>query len=320
MGKRFCRDCGGSFFKVCGQCGKRAFRLSRHPIIVSLLVLVPVTLIIIVLLIDSRRTTTTDCMNLLISQSVGSKEKTFLSQRLNSDASINLYKFAIDHELDTVMKGGHSPLLQEKLSVAPIIISSAQLATDYVNSEVAADARYRNQDLLVSGTVQDVELDDLDTPYLSLKGSHVLQEVQLTFAPQREVINYISAIHLNSFHRFFCKGDGIEMMSVGLRDCTPAAVVYRRIAEDFKRTCILKITYGQVYNRLDKQANPVLRSQALALLLKSEYAVFHFNECRQERSEQCLAKLNEVQEPQVYHWLTERFRDNGITLSVDTTL
>lgn len=316
MGKRFCRDCGSSLFKVCKQCGERACRFSRQHVIVFLLVLIPMVLVA-VLLVDSRRKTTTDCMNLLISQSIGNKEKTFLSHRISSEASINLYKFAIDHELDAVLQGHHSLLLEEKLSIAPIMISSAQLAADYINNEVAADARYRNQDLLVSGTVQDIELDDLDTPYLSLKGVPILQEVQLTFAPQREVLNYISGIHLNSFHRFFCKGDGIELMSVGLRDCTPAAVVYHRIAEDFKRTCMLKITYGQVYNRLDKQANPVLRSQALALLLKSEYAVTHFKECHQERSEQCLTKLESVQKSQVYQWLKQRFSDNGIVLPED---
>lgn len=313
MGNRSRHNPGLPLVKVCRLALKKVSGRTRKATLVTLLALVPV-LVIAFLMIDSRRTTSADCMNSLIAQSIGNKEKAFLSERFGSEGSVALYKDAIDRELEMVTRGEHSALLEEKLLVAPVEVSSVSLATDYARNAMAADARYAQQSLLVSGQVQDIELDNLDAPYISLKGVHALRDVQLTFAPQREIMHYLSGVRLSTTHKFFCKTDGLELKSIGLRDCTPAAIVYQRIAEDYKRTCVLKITYGQLFNRLDKQSNPVLYSQALELLLKSEYAVTHFPECRAGSNAACLMRLNKVQIPSVIEWLKARFAENGINL------
>lgn len=49
---------------------------------------------------------------------------------------------------------------------APILVSANQLMTDYANNEIAADNKYKNENLEISGLVQSVNEGILSDPYI----------------------------------------------------------------------------------------------------------------------------------------------------------
>ena len=49
---------------------------------------------------------------------------------------------------------------------APIVISATQLINDYANNQIAADDKYKNQNLEISGVVQSINTGILDSPYV----------------------------------------------------------------------------------------------------------------------------------------------------------
>lgn len=51
---------------------------------------------------------------------------------------------------------------------AAIKVTASQLYSDYEANEVAADAKYKNKKIEVSGTISNIGKDILDTPYVAL--------------------------------------------------------------------------------------------------------------------------------------------------------
>lgn len=51
-------------------------------------------------------------------------------------------------------------------AAAPIMVSADQLMSDYANNEIAADNKYKNQTLEISGLVQSVNEGILSDPYI----------------------------------------------------------------------------------------------------------------------------------------------------------
>lgn len=64
---------------------------------------------------------------------------------------------------------------------APRVIPANQVIADYRNNEVAADAKYNGKTVRVRGVVQEVGVDVLNQPYVSLGGRGGLESVQCTF-------------------------------------------------------------------------------------------------------------------------------------------
>lgn len=62
-----------------------------------------------------------------------------------------------------------------------IKISADKLYTAYKDNEVAADEKYKNKTLEVSGTVDDIKKDIADTPYIALSTDDLIGRVQCMF-------------------------------------------------------------------------------------------------------------------------------------------
>jgi len=62
-----------------------------------------------------------------------------------------------------------------------IKISATKLYEDYKANEVAADTKYKGKMLEISGTVDDVKKDIVDTMYVTLKGDEYFGSVQCYF-------------------------------------------------------------------------------------------------------------------------------------------
>lgn len=52
-----------------------------------------------------------------------------------------------------------------------IKVSAAQLSEEYNANQVAADAKYKDKTLEISGVIDDIQKDILDTPYIILRGN-----------------------------------------------------------------------------------------------------------------------------------------------------
>ena len=68
----------------------------------------------------------------------------------------------------------------EKISAAPpdYVLSANTLFKEYERNSVAADAKYEDKIVVVSGTIQDIGKDIMDTAYLVIGGSGFLDGVQ----------------------------------------------------------------------------------------------------------------------------------------------
>ena len=84
---------------------------------------------------------------------------------------------SLDTETDTKQVQSQSP---------SYTLSADQLYSEYKANEVAADARYKGKIVLVSGTIQNIGKDVLDSAYIVVGGKGFLDGVQCSFTKGEE--------------------------------------------------------------------------------------------------------------------------------------
>ena len=65
-------------------------------------------------------------------------------------------------------------------------ITAAELWTAYDSNELAADKKYKDKKLIVTGIVQDIGKDIVDTAYITLETENAFQSVQCMFGKNEE--------------------------------------------------------------------------------------------------------------------------------------
>lgn len=78
--------------------------------------------------------------------------------------------------------------VQEDVSTAAPAarVTAAQLFADYDANEVAADEKYKGKVLIVTGTIEDIGKDIVDTMYVTLKTDNAIMSVQCKFADEHK--------------------------------------------------------------------------------------------------------------------------------------
>lgn len=74
--------------------------------------------------------------------------------------------------------------------VEAVKVSAIQMSADYKENEVAADAKYKNKTVEISGSVDTIGKDILDTPYIAFQTANqyeILDRVQCMFSRSDEV-------------------------------------------------------------------------------------------------------------------------------------
>ncbi len=96
-------------------------------------------------------------------------------------------------------------------------MSASELFSEYDQNEVAADEKYKNKTIAVTGTIDDIGKDIMDDPYLSL-GIGYLQSVNCYFSDENKSI--ISKVSKGEKITIIgvCKGKTLNI-SVSLHDC-----------------------------------------------------------------------------------------------------
>lgn len=74
------------------------------------------------------------------------------------------------------------PATTQNTSVAPTPVTALELAKAYDDNEAAAQAKYGNKPLLVTGTVSAITLDFADNPVVQMKGVNEFSDLQLSLA------------------------------------------------------------------------------------------------------------------------------------------
>lgn len=66
----------------------------------------------------------------------------------------------------------------------PVVVTSLELAQAFAANEMAAQQQYGDRTLIVSGTVQSIELDFMDNPVVMLPGTDQFSNVQASLAEE----------------------------------------------------------------------------------------------------------------------------------------
>ena len=95
--------------------------------------------------------------------------------------------------------------------------TAAELMAAYEANEVAADEKYKDQVILVSGTIENIGKDIMDTMYISLKTESSVWSVQCMFAEDHksQLVNAAKGQQVNVKGK--CEG---KLGNVLLRGCS----------------------------------------------------------------------------------------------------
>ncbi len=98
-----------------------------------------------------------------------------------------------------------------------ISISARQLYDEYIENQIAADLKYENEILEISGTVDSIGKDILDNMYVSLKTNDLIGSVQCML----EDSELEKAVNLANGQSIIVQGEVSGfLVNVILRDCT----------------------------------------------------------------------------------------------------
>lgn len=128
-----------------------------------------------------------------------------------------------NEDFDTWLSGGDVMLgaLHEKHFPSGGTVSARALAKSYEANEVAADNKYKDKALRVTGTVESINKDFTDNIYLSLQGSNMFGEVHARM--DKDSAAEVSAMRKGQKVELLCTGRGMILTSAQLKDCKTVA-------------------------------------------------------------------------------------------------
>ena len=108
--------------------------------------------------------------------------------------------------------------IKEQTAQTPALeVSASQLYSDYEANGVAADEKYKNKILKVTGTVNTIDKDIMDQIYVTLNGSNVIGDVQCFFSD--DYVSDASQLQKGQKITVVGKCDG-KLMNVMLKGCS----------------------------------------------------------------------------------------------------
>lgn len=111
------------------------------------------------------------------------------------------------------------PVAPKPAPVKPVTVSAYDLMAAYKANGVAADEKYKGKTLIIEGTVESIDKDIMDTPYVALRGSsdeYSMESVQCMF---EEDASKLGSLKKGQKVRIQGQVDGY-MMNVLVREST----------------------------------------------------------------------------------------------------
>ena len=103
-------------------------------------------------------------------------------------------------------------------ATSAIPVTAGQLFTDYQGNEVAADNKYKDKALLVSGTVQSIDKDFMDDIIVSLTTANMFMPVRANLDDSEK--SKAASLSKGQTIKVLCTGGGMVIGNPQLRDCT----------------------------------------------------------------------------------------------------
>lgn len=110
---------------------------------------------------------------------------------------------------------------EPKEVVKPTIqVSATEISQAYTDNEVSADNKYKNQIVEITGVIDTIGKDILNTPYITLKGSQAfLADVQCMF-PDKAMQEKLANLSKGQKITVIGKVSGKVVMNVLINDCS----------------------------------------------------------------------------------------------------
>lgn len=147
-------------------------------------------------------------------QILNDKEKRILSVLLKDDIQV-----FIDGGDSMFFKSGENKMGKE----LPLVITANHLQTEYEKNEVAADQKFKNKNLLVSGKVREIAKDFAGNIVIHLQGgSNPFMTPMVSM--EDGYIDYAAHLEKAQNVHLVCNGNGMVVGSAILKECLPADV------------------------------------------------------------------------------------------------
>lgn len=103
-----------------------------------------------------------------------------------------------------------------------LAVDAVKLHADYKANEVAADMRYKDKSLIVTGSLLSINKDITDDPYLALDSGNEFESVHASF--DKDALNQLATLERGQVIVLHCVGRGLIIGSPMLKCVTPVEV------------------------------------------------------------------------------------------------
>jgi hypothetical protein len=106
---------------------------------------------------------------------------------------------------------------EAELKASSVVVSNSQLFNDYQGNEVAADAKYKGKQLLVTGSVASIDKGPFGGLILRLATSNEFMSTMCNMEKSEQAD--MASLQKGEQVRVLCKGRGMTLGSPSLGDC-----------------------------------------------------------------------------------------------------
>lgn len=174
-------------------------------------------------------------------------------------------------DFESYANGGEAIITPEYDGQIPSVVTSAQLENEYSQNEVAADSKYRNKYLFITGIVKSIDRSIGENYSLALKDSGRLL-LHPTAHVKARYKDFLATLSKGQKVNLFCSGASLMMGDVSLYNCMPTDIFVKNQSVAYVNTI------GDRINKGNKQlAKVLILGQYLASKLPADSACYAGN-------------------------------------------
>lgn len=146
----------------------------------------------------------------------------------------SVLKALVYNEMGLYMQGGETTFAEWTANLLGnyTAVSSNELQREYERNEVAADMKFREKLLLVSGTIASIDRSVGESYYLSLKGgSNPFMQPKAAMADG--YTDFLAGLNKGDEVEMMCTGNGMLIGSAMLSDCQPSRDYVAKLANNY---------------------------------------------------------------------------------------
>lgn len=159
---------------------------------------------------------------------LGKKEQSYRP----TGKEINLLRVLLKDDLAGYAEGRKSSKTLRATYPTVVFVTADTLQMEYQQNEVAADRKYRNNNLFISGVVASIDRGIGENYYLQLMGgSNMFLHPHANMADG--LTDYLAGLEKGQHVNLFCKGDGLLIGSAIVTQCIPTSIWVEKETNDY---------------------------------------------------------------------------------------